>query len=110
MSSAGNLSAADEPAPARRANVIGEQFIPTRPGPRDMSSTEADARLDVREVDGEPFGDIMDALDGLADGDRLQLVAPFEPEPLYEVLDQRGFDHETTQVAEDEWHVDIAHA
>lgn len=74
-----------------------------------MSSGEADTRLDVREVDGEPFGDIMDALDGLGDGERLRLVAPFEPEPLYNVLDGRGFTHETAQ-ADEVWHVDISHA
>lgn len=91
----------------RRANVIGGRFILTRPGSRDMGSTEADARLDVREVDGEPFGDIMDALDELGDGERLRLVAPFEPEPLYGVLDQRGFTHETAQ-ADGVWYVDIA--
>lgn len=65
----------------------------------------ATRRLDAREIDGEPFGDIVDALGNLEDGDRLQLVNSFEPVPLYEVLDERGFDHETEQVADDEWHV-----
>ena len=74
-----------------------------------MSTGEVDTRLDVREVDGEPFEDIMEALDRLGEDERLRLVAPFEPEPLYEVLAQRGFDHETAQVDE-EWHVDIGHA
>ena len=75
-----------------------------------MSASDVDAHLDVREVNGEPFEDIMAALDRLGEGERLRLVAPFEPEPLYGVLDGRGFTHETTRVAEDEWHVDIAHA
>ena len=75
-----------------------------------MSASEVDALLDIREVDGEPFDDIMDALDGLADGETFRLVAPFEPEPLYAVLDRKGFTHETVQVAGDEWHVDISRA
>lgn len=71
-------------------------------------ATDDDAatrRLDAREIDGEPFGDIVDAMADLEDGDRLRLVNSFEPVPLYEVLDERGFDHETEQVADDEWHV-----
>jgi len=67
-----------------------------------MGSSETDTRLDVREVDGAPFGDSIEAPDGLGNGERLRLVAPFEPEPLYGVLDCRGFTHETAQVAADE--------
>ncbi|MEF8907822.1 MAG: DUF2249 domain-containing protein [Haloarculaceae archaeon] len=74
-----------------------------------MSTSEVDTLLDIREVDGEPFDDIMDALDELTDDETLRLVAPFEPEPLYGVLDQRGFTHETAQV-DGVWHVDIARA
>lgn len=68
-----------------------------------MSTTE----LDVREIDGEPFSDIMSALSDLGDDETLVLVNSFEPEPLYAVLDQRGFDHETEQVGPDEWRVEI---
>jgi len=71
----------------------------------DVAST-----LDVREIDGEPFGDIMAALDALDDGETLRLVSSFEPKPLYEVVTDRGFDYETEQVAPDEWHVAIEHA
>ena len=110
MSPAGNPPVVRWMRPGCGANVIGETSIPTHPGSPDMGSSEADALLDVREVDGEPFDDIMDALEGLGDGERLRLVAPFEPEPLYGVLDQRGFDHETAQVTGDEWHVDISRA
>lgn len=71
---------------------------------------DAASTLDVREVDGEPFGDIMAALDDLGDGETLRLVSSFEPKPLYEVLTDRGFDYETERVASDEWHVAIEHA
>jgi len=74
------------------------------------SDPNADRRLDARDIDGEPFGAIMSELDELQDGERLLLVNSFEPEPLYEVLEQRGFQAETSQVADDEWHVGIEHS
>jgi len=64
--------------------------------------------LDVREVDGEPFGDIMSALNELDDGETLRLINSFEPVPLYDVLDERGFDHESRQVEDGVWHVDVS--
>jgi len=74
----------------------------------DFNARDSDTReLDAREIDGEPFGAITSALDDLGDDDRLVLYNSFEPEPLYEVLDRRGFDHETEEVAPDEWRVEI---
>jgi uncharacterized protein (DUF2249 family) len=73
------------------------------------SATDHARVVDAREIDGEPFGAIMAALGDIAPGETLLLVNSFEPEPLYGVLDQRGFVHETTQVAPDEWHVEISH-
>jgi len=69
-----------------------------------------DRTIDVREIEGEPFEDIMAALETLGTGETLRLVSAFEPVPLYEVLSERGFDHETEQVAEEEFHVLIAGA
>jgi uncharacterized protein (DUF2249 family) len=66
--------------------------------------------LDARKIDGEPFDDIMAALEGLGEGERLVLVNSFEPVPLYNVLDRRGYAHETTQKADDEWRISITHA
>lgn len=70
----------------------------------------ADRTLDARDVDGEPFSHIVEALEELDETETLVLLNSFEPEPLYDVLDQRGFDHETEQVADDEWRVEIEHA
>ena len=56
-----------------------------------IESTPADRRLDVREVDGEPFGDIAAALEDLTDDESFLLINSFEPEPLYDVLEARGF-------------------
>ncbi|MFB6152149.1 MAG: DUF2249 domain-containing protein [Haloarculaceae archaeon] len=69
--------------------------------------SDATRTLDVRETDGEPFGTIVGALDDLGDDESLRLVNSFEPEPLYAVLDDRGFAHETERVDEEEWHVHI---
>jgi len=70
---------------------------------------DAAAELDVREIDGEPFDPIMDALAELDDDERLLLRAGFEPVPLYDVLASKGFDHETTTDG-DEYRVLVEHA
>ncbi len=70
----------------------------------------ADTTLDVRDVDDEPFPHIMTALSDLDDGETLELVNSFEPEPLYGVLADRGYDFETERIADDEWRVRISHA
>lgn len=77
-----------------------------------MASTDptADTRtLDAREIDGEPFGDIMAALDDLNADETLLLLNSFEPVPLYSVLEERGFTHDTEQDG-DTWRVRIEHA
>jgi len=75
----------------------------------EMTET-ADERLDVRNIDGEPFGDIMAALSSLPEGDTLLLINSFEPGPLYDVIESRGFTYEATEVGPDEWHIEIEHA
>lgn len=77
-----------------------------------MSSTAASLKLDaaetldvrpVLEQDGEPFVQIIEAAERILPGQSLVLIAPFEPEPLYGVLGERGFSHETERVAAGEW-------
>lgn len=70
-------------------------------------ATDYAETIDVREIDGEPFGDITAALDRLGGGDALLLISSFEPVPLYGVLSQRGFTCERRQVGSDEWRVEI---
>ncbi|QPV64952.1 DUF2249 domain-containing protein [Halosimplex litoreum] len=73
-------------------------------------SREPTRTLDAREIDGEPFGEIVAALEDLSAEGTLELVNSFEPEPLYGVLDDRGFDHETERASENEVHVYISRA
>jgi len=63
--------------------------------------------VDAREIEGEPFEAIMSAVEKLDGGETMLLVNSFEPEPLYNVLGDRGLSYETTQVSADEWHVEI---
>ncbi|MFB6188644.1 MAG: DUF2249 domain-containing protein [Halapricum sp.] len=74
------------------------------------TSDRSERRLDVRGIEGEPFGDIVEALSDLEATETLLLVNSFEPVPLYDVLEQRGFTYESTQIDDDEWHVRIEHA
>lgn len=73
-------------------------------------TTDPDRTLDVREIDGQPFEDIMTALEELGPNERLALLSSFEPEPLYGVLEQRGFSYEAIERAPEEWCVTIEHA
>jgi Uncharacterized conserved protein (DUF2249) len=72
---------------------------------------KAERVLDVRadlENGGEPFVRIMEAVPSIKSGGTLVVIAPFEPVPLYDVLGERGFSHETARVAADEWVVRFA--
>ena len=66
------------------------------------------ALLDVREdlrQGKEPFQRIMSAAAGLAPGEELEIIAPFEPLPLYSVLGARGFSHQTERTPDGDWRV-----
>lgn len=71
------------------------------------TDTAATRTLDARDIDGEPFSEIMEALELLDSEDSLLLINSFEPEPLYDVIEQRGFSYETTRIESGEWHVRI---
>lgn len=74
-----------------------------------MAPESADRTIDVGEIDGPPFDGIVSALEGLEPTQRLRLIAPFEPEPLYEGLEDRGFAPESEQ-RDGVWYVRIEHA
>lgn len=68
----------------------------------------ADETLDARTVDGPPFEPIVDAIEGLDEGETLLLINSFEPVPLYDELAERGLEYAAEEVDEGEWHVRIS--
>ena len=69
-----------------------------------QSTVTLDVREDIRNG-REPFGRIMQAVAALKPRDQLLLIAPFEPAPLYAVLAQQGFSHQSTPTASGDWEV-----
>lgn len=64
--------------------------------------------LDVRPIlraGGEPFGAIMSAVRELAPGQSLRLLAPFRPDPLFQVLARQGLANDARQVEGGDWEV-----
>ncbi len=53
-----------------------------------------DVREDIRNG-REPFARIMQTVARLKDDERLLLIAPFEPAPLFAVLGQRGYSYQS---------------
>ncbi len=61
-----------------------------------MSHAKTPHVVDARFLEPpEPFVKTMEALDALPAGARLLLLLYREPHPLYRVLDQNGYRHET---------------
>lgn len=65
-------------------------------------TTTLDVRPDLERGD-EPFARIMETAALVGSGGQLVLIAPFEPVPLYAVLQGQGFAHQTERRAADEW-------
>lgn len=64
--------------------------------------------LDVRPIlrsGGEPFPAIMEAVQELAPGQGLKLLAPFRPQPLFSVMERRGFDYELEEMGAGDFEV-----
>ena len=64
-----------------------------------MKQKTLDVREDIRRG-REPFSKIMQAVGRLEDDENLLLIAPFEPAPLFAVLAQQGFLHQSKITAE----------
>ena len=65
---------------------------------------DVDVRPTLR-AGGEPFGQIMEAVNTLAPGQGLRLYATFRPTPLLHVLGSQGFTYETTELDNGDWEV-----
>ena len=64
--------------------------------------------LDVREDlrnGREPFSKVMGAVAKLQADEKLRMIAPFEPTPLYSVLGNQGFGHESKQIPSGDWEI-----
>ncbi|HEV2456052.1 MAG TPA: DUF2249 domain-containing protein [Verrucomicrobiae bacterium] len=64
--------------------------------------------LDVREdlrSGREPFSKIMRTVSDLQPEQSLLLIAPFEPVPLFAVLEEQGFAHEASEIGKGHWEV-----
>jgi len=72
-----------------------------------MTTTDL-STLDVRDIlkaGGEPFSQIMQAVEALAPGQGLRLLATFKPVPLFTVMAQRGFGHTEREIGGGDWEV-----
>lgn len=65
---------------------------------------DVDVRPTLR-AGGEPFGQIMAAVNALAPGQGLRLYATFKPTPLLHVLGSKGFAHEAKEIEGGDWEV-----
>jgi uncharacterized protein (DUF2249 family) len=65
---------------------------------------DVDVRPTLR-AGGEPFGQIMAAVNALAPGQGLRLFATFKPTPLLHVLGSKGFTHEAKEIGGGDWEV-----
>ncbi|MBU6460837.1 MAG: sulfurtransferase TusA family protein [Proteobacteria bacterium] len=73
-----------------------------------MNPNEAYITLDVREElshGGEPLPRILEAISALIPNQGLRLFTTFEPKPLYALLKQHGFSHESRSLDRGEWEV-----
>lgn len=64
--------------------------------------------LDVRPIlrsGGEPFGEILQAVEMLEPGEGLRLLATFKPTPLFAVMEARGFTPEPSEIGGGDWQV-----
>lgn len=69
-----------------------------------MTFMDVDVRPTLR-AGGEPFGEIMAAVNTLPPGQGLRLLATFKPVPLFHVLGSKGFTHEEREIGGGDWEV-----
>ena len=61
--------------------------------------------VDVRTLRGNFLLMIQKKAEALEKGQGLRIIHSFEPVPLYTVLGEMGFEHETVRVSDDEYHI-----
>lgn len=71
-------------------------------------TTTSFVEVDVRPIlrsGGEPFAQIMQAVEALKPGEGLRLLATFKPTPLFHVLGAKGFMNESREIGGGDWEV-----
>lgn len=99
------MSSTSAPVRASDSPIAPEAVARVTPS---AESAGSEIVLDVREElsnGGEPFSRIMAAVAALRDDEVLHLRAPFEPVPLFRVMEKRGFGHSVERHADDDWSV-----
>lgn len=61
-------------------------------------------KVDVRGIQGNFFPGLKVQAMKMAEGEGMEVVQSFDPIPLYEVMEELGFEHHTEQVGEAEFH------
>jgi len=69
-----------------------------------MKTEVVDVRDDIRRG-AEPFSKIMAVAAKVDVGDSLLLLVPFEPMPLFKVMEHQGFTHSGKQTSAGHWEV-----
>lgn len=69
-----------------------------------MATITVDVREDIQNG-REPLSRILSAVSSLGADGVLELIAPFEPVPLYNVMSKQGFDHRTEQIENSVWKI-----
>jgi len=72
--------------------------------PTSLREVELDVREDM-STGREPLSRIMAAVAALGAGEAIHLRTNFEPVPLFELLEKRGFHHESARHAAHDWSV-----
>lgn len=71
-----------------------------------QASSDRLVELDVRELEPpEPMQLALAAIAVLGAGEKLRMLHHREPYPLYTILEQRGFSHRTTELADGSYEI-----
>ncbi len=62
-------------------------------------------RIDVRGIAGNFFPGLKQQAARLSEGEGLEIIQSFEPLPLYEVMEQLGYERYTEKISDEEYHV-----
>ena len=101
-----NTAAGIDVAPSETASATEDARL--KPEPPWVGAATVARELDVRPFQKrgeEPFSAIMAAVREIPRGQVLLLRNTFEPVPLYDVLRQRGFEHWTRELGENDWEI-----